>query len=95
MKVGMMGFLMHGQGKKINLQINRTVILVCAEPQFSLDILSVPLLQVHWPIIAVQALILHSFSQSPGQVGWCHGSSLFTTLPPSETMCTPRWPEME
>lgn len=42
----------------------------------------------------MQALTLHSCSQSSGQVGRCHGSSWFTTLPASDTMCTldgPKW----
>lgn len=70
--------------EKINLQINRTVILVCAG--FSMDVLSVPHLQVLWPITAVQALILHPCSQSPGQLSWCYGN-LSHCLP--QKQCAP------
>lgn len=59
-----------------------------------MDVLSVPLLQILWPMMAVQALTLHSCSQSSGQVGRYHGSSWLTTLPASDTMCTldgPKW----
>lgn len=61
-------------GKK--LQIKKTVILVHAESQVSLDVPSVPPLEVLWSMIAVKTHIMHSCSQSPRQTGPCCSSNL-------------------